>query len=62
MRVSAHLPLLPAFTSHLPAFTSHRHVQVRDTGIFRAHAAKYEAEFLEDMTKLGEAPHTAAMR
>ena len=30
--------------------------QVRDTGIFRAHAARYEAEFLEDMTKLGEAP------
>ena len=27
--------------------------QVRDTGIFRAHAAKYEAEFLEDMTRLG---------
>ncbi len=35
--------------------------QVRDTGIFRAHAARYEAEFLEDMTKLGETPHTAAM-
>jgi hypothetical protein len=28
--------------------------QVRDTGIFRAHAARYEAEFLEDMTRLGE--------
>ncbi len=27
---------------------------MRDTGIFRAHAAKYEAEFLEDMTRLGE--------
>ena len=26
---------------------------VRDTGIFRAHAARYEAEFLEDMTRLG---------
>ena len=44
---------MPAFTSDLPAFTSHRHVQVRDTGIFRAHAAKYEAEFLEDMGRLG---------
>ncbi len=30
--------------------------QVRDTGIFRAHAARYEAEFLEDMTRLGAAP------
>ena len=27
--------------------------QVRDTGIFRAHAARYEAEFLEDMARLG---------
>jgi hypothetical protein len=26
---------------------------VRDTSIFRAHAARYEAEFLEDMTRLG---------
>ena len=30
--------------------------QVRDTGIFRAHAARYEAEFLEDMTRLGAPP------
>ncbi len=30
--------------------------QVRDTGIFRAHAARYEAEFLEDMTRLGAEP------